>query len=97
VNLETIIDGIYKYADMNVYGLTFCSPLGDDRIITDKGLPTFVGAYCSDILAALSIDNEKDNYLQNMYLSNAYSNASNYIIFRDNGLVRDLNFNDQYY
>ena len=53
--LETIIDGICKYAVSNEFGLTLCVPLRNNPNIRDLGTPSFVGAYCSDILATLSV------------------------------------------
>jgi hypothetical protein len=58
---------------------------------------SFIGAYCTDIYPSTGYTGDgsiKDNYL-NMYLSQTYSNTSNYIIFKSdsfwNGNLTEFN------
>jgi hypothetical protein len=67
-----------------------CTPLNSTYIdeFGDQA-SKFIGAYCSDILPTMSINKEelRDNYLQKMYLSDTYTNKTNYLIFRDQDFV----------
>ena len=62
--------------------MSICAPLGTKS-------KTFIGAYCTDILPTISVNKKEvqDNYLHNMYLRGTYSNTTNYVIFKDSGLV----------
>ena len=80
--LATSIRSNTKWASKDVWGITICAPLSNKT-------SSFIGAYCTDIYPSTGYTGDgsiKDNYL-NMYLSQTYSNTSNYIIFKSDSFV----------